>query len=185
MRRSMNTSMWPACLIAIGGTLIAPMMLPLLYGSAFAAAVRPFQIVIWMIPIAWFSGHFRFSLIAAGHQRWEFAASAASAVVTVTASVVLVRYLGTAGAAIALVTGGSVNAVLALLAVRRTIGRVDILANVRVPMLTAVASLAVGLALAPIVGALASTSAACVIFVAVAARQNNDLVRLVYGWFGR
>jgi O-antigen/teichoic acid export membrane protein len=61
MTRSITTSIWPACLAAVGGTLIAPLLMPLVFGEAFGAAVRPFQIVIWMIPVAWFSDHFRFS----------------------------------------------------------------------------------------------------------------------------
>jgi O-antigen/teichoic acid export membrane protein len=86
--RSMAASMWPACLAALGGTLIAPVLVPRIYGEAYQAAVLPFQIVVWMIPVAWFSGHFRFSLIAAGHQRWEFGVSAATAVVTVAGAAI-------------------------------------------------------------------------------------------------
>jgi O-antigen/teichoic acid export membrane protein len=80
--RSIAASMWPACLVSVGGTLIAPVLIRIIYGPEYGAAVRPFQIVVWMIPVVWLSGHFRFSLIAAGHQRSESFASAVMAGVT-------------------------------------------------------------------------------------------------------
>ena len=70
---------WPACLVAVGGTLVAPTLLPVVFGQAYSQAVLPFQIVVWMIPVAWISGHFRFSLIAAGRQDQDFVASSSGA----------------------------------------------------------------------------------------------------------
>jgi O-antigen/teichoic acid export membrane protein len=71
LARSMSSSTWAACLLALAGTFFAPIIIETVYGSTYVAAVLPFQIAIWMIPVAWFSGHFRFSLIASGHQRLE------------------------------------------------------------------------------------------------------------------
>ncbi len=85
IRRSLSVSMWPACFIAAAGTLAAPVGMLLLFGNNFEQAVLPFQIVIWMIPIAWLSGHFRFSLIVAGHQRLEFTASLVAGIATAAA----------------------------------------------------------------------------------------------------
>lgn len=185
MTRSMNTSMWPACLAAIGGTLIAPVLVPLLFGRAYEAAVRPFQIVIWMIPVAWFSGHFRFSLIAAGQQRWEFGVSAASAVVTVTAALVLGYYKGSVGAAAALLLGGVVNMVLAVVASRRYIGPIPLMPSIGPVLLSTAISLVVGTGVMAIGGVLAGTAAACLLHIAVAAKQENELVALVRGWLRR
>jgi O-antigen/teichoic acid export membrane protein len=184
MQRSLTTSMWPACLIAIGGTLIAPLLLPLVYGPAYSAAVRPFQVVIWMIPVAWFSGHFRFSLIAAGHQRWEFVVSAATAVVTVAAAFTYVRTYGSTGAAAALLTGGVVNAVLAHIAMTRYVGGVAILSRMRPVLVTTAGSLAAGIAAAIVLGPLAGATAGCLLYLAVAARQDNELTGVIRRWFG-
>ena len=182
MKRSMAMSMWPACLAAVGGTLIAPLAIPLIYGDDYSAAVRPFQIVIWMIPLAWFSGHFRFSLIAAGHQRWEFAVSAASAVVTVTSAFVLGHYQGSVGAASALVIGGVANTALALVASNRHIGAVQIVPSIGPALVATAVSLALGIAILSVAGVLGGTIAACLLYVALAARQDNELMRLVRGW---
>jgi PST family polysaccharide transporter len=83
-RRSLRTSMWLACLVALVGMLFAPLIVQAVYGPAYARAALPLQIVIWMIPLAWFSGHFRYSLIAAGEQRSEFYALAATVALTVS-----------------------------------------------------------------------------------------------------
>jgi O-antigen/teichoic acid export membrane protein len=179
MQRSMATSMWPACLVALGGTLIAPLLLPMVFGDAYRAAVLPFQIVIWMIPVAWFSGHFRFSLIAAGLQRREFVVSAASAAVTVSASVLLGYSYGSVGAAGALLTGGIVNLILAIAASHRYIGVVPIAPSVGPALVATVVCLAAGLAVAASAGALAGAVVGCGIYVALAARQDNELVRMV------
>ena len=179
MRRSMGTSMWPACLVAVGGTFFAPVFIPLVFGAAFESAVRPFQIVIWMIPVAWFSGHFRFSLIAAGHQRWEFAVSAGTALVTVVAAVVLGHYRESVGAAAALLTGGVVNTWLAIVASTRHIGHVPILPSIGPPVLATAAGLAVGAGVTVAAGPWGGTVAACLVFVALAARQDNELVARV------
>jgi O-antigen/teichoic acid export membrane protein len=183
LTRSMATSMWPACLVAVGGTFIAPLLLPVVYGGPYEAAVRPFQIVIWMIPVAWFSGHFRFSLIAAGQQRWEFAASAASAVVTVTSAAVFSYYAGSAGAAAALVLGGVVNTVLAMLASNRHIGRVSIVASVGPVLVATAGGLVVGAAVTRATGALAGATAASLIVASMAVRYQNDLAQLVRSRF--
>jgi O-antigen/teichoic acid export membrane protein len=180
--RSLNTSLWLACFIAVVGSLAAPMLLPLLFGPAYSAAVAPFQLVIWMIPVAWFSGHFRFSLIAAGHQRWEFAVSAATAVVTIASSGLLTPSLGSLGAAMALLLGGIVNAMLAYVAMSRHVGWVPLGRVTRPVVLTTAAALVVGLVMAAWSGTVAATAAGAIILAAVAVRQDNDLVRLVRPW---
>jgi O-antigen/teichoic acid export membrane protein len=180
--RSIATSIWPGCLIALGGTLIAPMLMPLVYGPAYAAAVRPLQIIVWMIPVAWFSGHFRFSLIAAGEQRWEFAASGAAAIVTVCASAALAYAYGSVGAAAGLLAGGVVNLVFAVAMSHRRIGPVPVLSSTAPALLTTGVCLVIGLLAMPVAGTLAATTIACALFVGVASRQDNDLVRLVRGF---
>jgi O-antigen/teichoic acid export membrane protein len=177
--RSLAASMWPACLIALGGTLVAPILLPLVFGSPYEAAVRPFQIAIWMIPVAWFSGHFRFSLIAAGQQRWEFAASAVTAVVTVASAIGLGYIYGSVGGAVALLAGGIVNAAVAVAASHRQIGRVDLLPYTRTVLMTTTGTFVLGFSVSAVAGALAGTIAACLVFLAVAVRQANDFVHVL------
>jgi PST family polysaccharide transporter len=179
--RSLAHSLWPACLVALGGTFFAPVIIPLVYGVQYEAAVRTFQIAIWMIPIAWFSGHFRFSLIAAGQQRWEFAASATTAVVTVTAAAALAHRYGSEGAALTLVLGGLVNAVLAVAFSGRHIGRLPFWTAVAPTLATTAAGLGLGIAATRAGGAFAGTIAGCLPMAIIAARQRGDLRELVRG----
>jgi O-antigen/teichoic acid export membrane protein len=174
---SMRTSMWPALLIALGGTFAAPILMPLVFGPAYAEAVRPFQIAVWMIPVAWFSGHFRFSLIAAGKQRWESAASALTAVVTVTCALVFVPAWSSTGAAAALLAGGVVNAILALVAMRQQVGDFAAFGSARRALAATVAGLAAGVALTVAAGPLAGTAAACLVAGGSGVREMGEFLR--------
>jgi O-antigen/teichoic acid export membrane protein len=100
----MSLSTWPACLLAVGGTLSAPVLLTAVFGQAYHQAVLPFQIAVWMIPVAWLSGHFQFSLIAAGRQDLDFVASAFGAATAVILSVVGGPVYGAPGVASALLS---------------------------------------------------------------------------------
>jgi O-antigen/teichoic acid export membrane protein len=149
-----------------------------IYGPEYADAVLPFRIVIWMIPVTWFSGHFRFTLIASGHQRWEFAASAVAAITTASLAVVFVFFWGSPGAAAALLTGGVVNTVFAWKAMTRCAGAPKILRPMAPVLLTTLFSLALGLGVSLVTGPLLSAVAGCLLFTVVALRQDNDLVRM-------
>jgi O-antigen/teichoic acid export membrane protein len=185
MSRSIATSVWPAALVAVGGTLIAPVMMPLVFGAPYVSAVRPFQIAIWMIPLAWFSGHFRFSLIAAGQQRWEFAVSAATGLVTVAAGLLLGRAYGAVGAAAALVAGGLANTGLAIAASNRYVGRVSLAGPGRLVLIATASSLVLGLLVSRVGGHLAGATAGCLLYIGFAVRHENDLIGLVRRWFTR
>jgi O-antigen/teichoic acid export membrane protein len=183
LNRSISTSMWPACLIALGGTLFAPLIVETTYGERFSSAVMPFQVAIWMIPVAWLSGHFRFSLIAGGHQRLECAACAAAGATTVLASFPGFIYAGAPGAAAALVLGGLVNLVLAYVAVVKVIGPVTMRAAVT-PILscTIAGTLAVVVTwfTDPILGAVVA-----ILFFLVRATSQWNVARLRLAWQGR
>ena len=183
IHRSMANSMWAACLIALGATFFAPIIVETTYGDLYSAVVLPFQIAIWMIPVAWFSGHFRFSLIASGHQRLEFSASAAGGIVTVIGSYAGFKLAGTPGAAAALVLGGIVSAVLATVATYRVIGPVS-LSGATAPVLSCAAAAVIGvvgtLAIDATVGAVAT-----ILFYAARAASQWNFTRMKHAWEGR
>jgi O-antigen/teichoic acid export membrane protein len=184
VQRSISTSLWPACLVAVGGTLFAPILIPAVYGEAFHAAIVPFQIAIWMIPAAWFNGHFRFSLVAAGQQWWEFLVAIATALVTVVAGFILSSHFGGVGAAAALLCGGVTNTVLSMAASQRHIGHVSLIVCAGPATLAAAIALAAGAVGTAVAGTFAGTVFGCLVFVIAGARQDNDLVRLVHSWIG-
>lgn len=177
VRRSVTTSAWLSCFVALGGTLMAPTIVTTIYGTQYAEAVRPFQIVIWMIPVAWFSGHLRFSLIAAGQQKWEFRVSAITGLFTVALAVALVYVHGSVGAAIALLTGGVVNTVLAILVCDRVVGKISVFPQIRGIVLTCAICLAGGLFLGRWVDHRVGPVIACVAYAVVMTRQNMHFLK--------
>jgi O-antigen/teichoic acid export membrane protein len=183
IHRSLAVSMWPACFIAAAGTLLAPLGMVTLFGQPYAQAVLPFQIVIWMIPIAWLSGHFRFSLIVSGHQHLEFAASAVAGLVTAIAAVFGARAYGAPGAASALLAGGVVNAIVSGILMRRVIGSVRVGAALPA-FLTCLGSILIGLTASWVAGRIAGAALACAAYLLVTASQR-DVSRLRRAWEGR
>jgi O-antigen/teichoic acid export membrane protein len=183
LARSMSSSTWAACLLALGGTFFAPLIVQTVYGAAYAGAVVPFQIAIWMIPVAWFSGHFRFSLIASGQQRLECFASATAGAVTVCVAYIGAQMHGASGAAVGLLAGGLVNAVLAWYAMARVIGPVGLSSTIR-PIVSCAAAAIVGLVLTaisdPVIGA-----GAAVVFYGVTAASEWNVARFRLAWQGR
>lgn len=74
-RRLMTTSVrlvgWtvlPGCLAV---TTIAPLVFPKLAGTQFASGVLPFQIMVWMLGVAFFTFHLRYALVAFDRQKDE------------------------------------------------------------------------------------------------------------------
>jgi O-antigen/teichoic acid export membrane protein len=183
MHRSLGNSMWAACLIGLGGTFFAPMIVETTYGSRYAGAVLPFQIVIWMIPVAWFSGHFRFSLIASGHQRLEFLACAAGGAVTIVAAYVGFHLAGAPGAAAALLLGGVVNTVLAGIAMFRVIGSVRLTAAT-VPVVSCLIAAIIGVVVT-VTTDLRFGAIAAVLLYGVRAASQWNLTRMRHAWEGR
>jgi O-antigen/teichoic acid export membrane protein len=150
--------------------LFAPVIVTTLFGPAFVPAALPFQIVIWMIPVAWLSGHFRFSLIAGGHQRLEFMASAIAGLVTMLVALGAARSYGASGAAAALVAGGVVNAIAAAGIVFRMVGGVR-LGSAAPAVLACAAFLFGGLAASAIVGRPVAAILACLAYALLAFRR--------------
>jgi O-antigen/teichoic acid export membrane protein len=183
LSRSMSTSMWAACMIALGGTFLAPVIVATTYGANYNAAVLPFQIAIWMIPIAWFSGHFRFSLIASGNQNLEFLACAAGGITTIVSAYFLVRSNGANGATAALVAGGVVNMLLAGYAMFKVIGPIR-LSPAAAPIGSCVVAGAIGAVLTMTVDNVAGAMGALIFYALRAASQWN-LTRIRHAWEGR
>jgi O-antigen/teichoic acid export membrane protein len=182
LQRSVSNSTWAACLIALGGTFFAPIIVETVYGPQYAGAVLPFQIVIWMIPVAWFSGHFRFSLIASGHQRLEFLASGTAGMVTVVAAYFGVRTTGAQGAAAALLLGGLVNAALAMFATSRAIGPLRLKATA--PLLSCIVAALIGMIVTAVMDR-TTGAAVAVLFYSLRAASQWNMARLRLAWQGR
>jgi O-antigen/teichoic acid export membrane protein len=163
--------------------LLAPVVIEVVFGGEYRPAVLPFQILIWMIPVAWFSGHFRFSLIVSGHQRLEFTASAIAGAATAVLAVLGSRAFGAPGAAAALLIGGIVNAVAAGVLMHRFVGGVR-LTTAAPALTTCAASVATGLLSSALIGRVGGAALACSLYAAITASQW-DFARLKRAWEGR
>ncbi len=170
VNRSLSTSMWAACFVGLTGTLLAPLMMSLVYGQAYRQAVLPFQLAVWMIPVTCLSGHFRFSLIVHGRQDLEFRASALAGATTVLSAYAGARLYEAPGAAAGLLIGGIVNAFVAWLAMRTAIGSVR-LSTAAPAVLACMASILIGIAGGWLGNPLAGAILACLVYAVVTARQ--------------
>ena len=143
----------------------------------------PFQIVICMIPVAWLSGHFRFTLIVSGHQRLEFLASALAGVTTLVLALAGASRYGAPGAAAALLIGGVINAIAAGIAMRRVVGAVR-LSPAAPALIACLASLLAGFTASWLAGRMSGAVLACLLYAGVAASQW-DFAGLRRAWEGR
>jgi O-antigen/teichoic acid export membrane protein len=155
------------------------------YGDMYSSATLPLQILIWMVPICWLSGHFRYSLIATGHQRQEFLGAAVASITTLGLAALLVpRWLSVGGAA-ALVAGGLANAVATGYAVRQYVGTLRVVPAIAVPVAGCVACVLVGHALGEMTGAIPASMLVFGPYLMAALTRDTELVRLRQVWLGR
>jgi O-antigen/teichoic acid export membrane protein len=97
---------WVAWLATIGGLIaiiIMPNIIRWVYGNEFTPAVIVMQILIGVLIFAALSGHYRFGLLASGHQKAEMVASALGAIIALMAIPIGYSWRGITGAAIGLV----------------------------------------------------------------------------------
>ena len=89
--------------------------------AGFVGAAPAFAILAWILPIHLLSGHARFALIAAGHQRAEMAAQAVGLAVTIVLGMWWVGPWGGPGAAAAMVASAAVVWAVAHVQARRRV----------------------------------------------------------------
>ena len=141
MRGSLQITGWLGVFVAIVGTVLAKPVLTLAYGNEYASAVPIFQVLIWLIPLALMSGHFRYTLIAYNKQGLEFLTAACGGALNVALNLGLDGAYGIIGAAVALVAAEALICALAYFVVRRTIAPIPVAAYLWKPVV-AVAFLA-------------------------------------------
>ena len=128
MRGSLQITGWLGVFVAVIGTALAKPVLTLIYGLQYEPAVAPFQVLIWLIPLALLSGHFRYTLIAYDRQGLEFLTAACGGALNVVLNLTLNATYGIIGAAASLVAAEGLILWLSYLFVRRTITRIPIAA---------------------------------------------------------
>jgi len=135
---SLAFTSWVGGLAALLVTLLADDIIALAYGEAYRPAGRLLAVLIWAVPLALASGHYRYALIACDHERLEFRCNAIGAAAAVVLGVLLIPFHGAFSAAVALVASALVILVLAHAAAREGSVAVPSMARV-LPALSAVA----------------------------------------------
>jgi len=127
MSRSIRLSAWSSIFVAFGMTVLAREALTIVYGAEFAGAARSFSVLVWMLPVAMMSGHYRYALIAYDRQKTLLYCTAASAVAAVLLGLLLVPVYHESGAAWALLLANILNLVLVYFAIRRWVDHIPML----------------------------------------------------------
>jgi O-antigen/teichoic acid export membrane protein len=118
---SLQITSWLGVFVALIGTALAQPILTLVYGLPYEPAAAPFQMLIWLIPLALVSGHFRYTLIAYDRQGLEFVTAACGGVLNVVLNLTLNATYGLIGAAVSIVAAEGLILWLSYLFVRKTI----------------------------------------------------------------
>jgi O-antigen/teichoic acid export membrane protein len=176
---SIRLTGWVAGAIAVVGLLGAETIFTTVFGPSFVAAAPSFRAAVFVIPTAWFSGHIRYSLIAAQHQRRDYQAALVGASTTIALTVLLVPFLRSTGAGVALLGGTMANAAAAWLLARAVLPKCAYFRSVAAPLSCGGVSVALGLAVTPLAGELAATLMAAAGFAGFAAfAERETLARL-------
>ena len=188
VEQSVRLTGWIGCSIALVGVLAAPTILTTVFGPPFVAAVSPFRAMIWVVPVAWLSGHIRYSLIAARHPEHEYRARLVGAGTTIVLTLILAPTLNSTGTALALLGGTIANAVAAWVLMRGVLPEGEYGKSMAASSLCCLAYLAVGLLATPTVGEVPATLVAGALMITTAAvaerHRIRDLAHVVLGGGG-
>ena len=143
VKASLRLSAWGGSLVALGLTVVADDACALVFGPDFRSAGRPLAIMIWGLPLTLVSGHARWSLVAAGQQRFVLVAQIVGALATAALGAALIPTLGIEGAALTNVGATLVVWAVAQLHARREIGPLPFLSTALKPGLGVAAGLGV------------------------------------------
>jgi O-antigen/teichoic acid export membrane protein len=121
MQTSIQVTAWSAMFLGAVGAVFAEPLMTFLYGSQYREAASTFRVLIWLIPLAFMSGHYRYALIAYDRQHLEFLCGACGAGLNILLNLLLTPRLGLIGAAWALVASEVLIWGCAYCFVRRTI----------------------------------------------------------------
>ena len=166
VRRSLRGTLWCAVFIGTVGSILAVPLLTAVFGQQFRESGEIFRILVWVLAVSLWSGHYRYTLIWFNQQRLEFLASASAGVVSIVSSAVLIPHFGATGAAVSLLAAALVHGGLAYLFVRRRIVHVPFGVHTLRPLGTSAIAMAIFLLLLPTGVWLASIS--CIAFYGLA-----------------
>ena len=124
----------------LGALLVAVVARPVagfIYGESFAGAGKSLAVLIWLVPLAICSGHYRFTLLAFDLQKQLFGITLVSALIAIALCFALIPTWGATGAAAALVAGNLVTLVMAYRCVRERVVEIRLGRSLGLPLIGA------------------------------------------------
>ena len=110
---------WGSAVALPVGWLLAPLVIRVIYGEGFAAAVLPLRLMLVVLVLAFLSGHARYGLIAVRRQNQEMLASVVGGMISIVACLSLAAELRPDLAGLVLVAAESAAFAAAAFAFRR------------------------------------------------------------------
>jgi O-antigen/teichoic acid export membrane protein len=177
LSQSLALTAWCGIFAALAPALVAEDLLQAAFGARYDGAAGPLVVLLWVVPVALVSGHYRYFLIADNRQGLECASTAIAAAIAVGLGALLIPGYGAVGAAWSLLLANIVNCGVALACARwRT--DVPFFRPLRLPCLAAALSAACYAVLAP-QGAWQAASIAAVVYLVLFAAWAYVRFRLV------
>ena len=141
MERSQTAVAWGGLFVALLLTVLSRPALMLAYGAAYENAAAPFSVLVWAVPVALISGHYRYALVAYNLQKWLLYWTALSALAGALAGPLLISRYGPLGAAVAALGANVIVLALCYETVRRRIAEIPFAARLVRPLLALAVSL--------------------------------------------
>lgn len=176
--KSLRLSAIAAVPIGIGGAIVGPAIVTMLFGPAYAGAGTALRLLLVGVSVTLVSQNYRILLVASSHQRAEMAIVSASAVLTIILNVLLVPQLGLAGAGIAFLASEMLLLALGLGAVRFLVGMEDGLRHLVRPLAASIIMAVVLLATTSVPLVARLSAAALAYGAAVLALRGTTLAEL-------
>lgn len=102
LRQAQKYSFWAGVLVAIGGGLIAPLIVLLIAGQDYMAAVPLLVLMFWRLPLYAFVQSQRPIFFAIGEQKWLFVSYVIITVIEALSLIILLPTVGAIGAVVSL-----------------------------------------------------------------------------------
>ncbi len=109
---SLQLTSWAGVLIGALGVAFAPPFISFVYGPSYGETVICFQMLIWLIPLAFINGHYMYTLIAYNRPWLELSSAVFGGGASLLLNLCLIPRYGVVGAALGVL--GSEASVLAL-----------------------------------------------------------------------
>jgi O-antigen/teichoic acid export membrane protein len=166
MDGSVRFAAWSGLYATVLLTFAAPDLLGLVYGRDFRPASGSFVVLVWMLPVAMLSGHYRYVLVAYNHQKQLLKYTAIAAVAAVALGFALEPFYSGPGAAYALLIANCLHFGMVYFAVRRLVAPIPLRRQLTAPLLSLAVSMVVSLALYRWFGSWLAVAGGSVVYVA-------------------